>query len=139
MAGASLKSDDRIALWRSLFSALAGFIAFGAWAWFVNREYGPEVGVKAWWTQGSYSFVLTLIMTLIMEAVFKRSKSVVKTAVPVCLGVYATSWSVNWLAGTPDILQTIAPGAVISTVYTVTYCLGLRKLALARSNSPDPV
>mgnify|MGYP000300643463 CR=1 FL=1 len=114
---------------RSLATAFAGFVGYGAWAYYVNAEHGMWVGVKALFTQGGYSFTLTLIMTLIMEKLYKKTGRVLATAIPICFGVYLTSFSINALAGTPNILQTIAPGAFISTVYTFVYLLSLKKIA----------
>lgn len=51
-----------------------------------------------------------------------------KTCVPVCIALYLSSWAVNFLAGTPNILLTILPGALLSSVYTFSYVGTLGKL-----------
>ena len=45
-----------------------------------------------------------------------------------CLILYSTSWGVNAFTGTPNILLTILPGAVVSTIYTVIYIIALNKV-----------
>ena len=108
---------------RSLLAATAGFVVYGSWGFFVNYAHGLTVALKAGITQGSYSFTLTLIMSLIMEGLFQLSerpkvKFSLTFFIP-CLLIYSTAWSIHTLAGTPEILLTILPGATISTLYTL--------------------
>lgn len=133
---------------RSLISAFTGFVGYGAWAFAVNQMHGWQAGVKAAGVQGSYSFAVTLIMTLLLESVYKRlfayyainktdtqknsasvrcstqriaKKPAIFTVVIVCLILYSSSWLINYLAGTPEIFNTVILGYIIGTVYTVLY------------------
>lgn len=90
-------------------------------------NHGSDMALRAALTQGIYSFVVTLILTGLMEWLFsylgkcsKRGRFYGST-VPVCLLLYLSSYSVNYLSGTPNILLTILPGAMFSTLYTFSY------------------
>jgi len=117
---------------RTTISALAAFIAYGLWAFYVNMDHGTNVGIKSALTQGSYSCVLTLSMAYITEWIYQLSSQqrfqLQATFIITCLLLYSTSWGINALLGTPEILMTIFPGAVIGTLYTFGYTLTLSKL-----------
>ncbi len=117
---------------RSLLAATAGFIVYGGWAFFINYDYGLPAALKAGATQGSYSFTLTLSLSFLMEWLFQLSRQprlqFSLAFITPCLLIYCTSWGVNVLTGTPEILLTILPGATISTLYTLSYTLALFKL-----------
>lgn len=72
-------------------------------------------------------------MNLLMERLYKQTGNVLQSGVPICLGVYITAYTVNALAGTPNILKTMAPGAFISTAYTFSYLLSLKQIASQES------
>ena len=90
---------------------------------------------KAGVVQGSYSFLLTLCMTLLLEVVFKLSTRVFNktqlinwtTIIICCIAVFSVSWGVNAAAGTPEILRTVILGYVIGSFYIVTYVYGLAR------------
>lgn len=117
---------------RGFLAAAGGFLIYGSWAFFINYEHGLPAAIKAGFTQGGYSFTLTLTMAFYMEWLFGLSGNpkwqFSLTFVTTCLLIYCTSWGVNALAGTPKIFLTILPGAVFSTLYTLTYTLALFKL-----------
>lgn len=124
---------------RSLISAAAGFIGYGFWAVLMNFEHGLPAGLKAGFVQGSYSFFLTLTMTLLIEGSFKRAYkttksilwSTVLTIVFICSLVFGGSWWINAAAGTPNILNTVLPGYIIGGAYSISYVFGLAKQAKA--------
>jgi len=117
---------------RGLLAAAAGFIVYGGWAYYINFSHGSNAALKALFTQGGYSFTLTLITAFIMEWLFQLSNKPVTrfclTFFITSLMLYSTSWSINAWAGTPEILWTILPGAIIGTLYTLSYTLTLFKL-----------
>ena len=119
-------------LLRGLLAAAAGFTVYGGWAYYINHSHGSSAALKALFTQGSYSFTLTLIMAFIMEWLFQLSSKPVTrfclTFFITSLFLYSTSWGINFWAGTPEILLTILPGAIIGTLYTLSYTLTLFKL-----------
>lgn len=122
-------------LQRSLISAFSGFFFYGSWAVFVNWSHGLMAAIKAGVVQGSYSFVLTLCMTLLLEFVFKLSNRVFNqillinwtTIIVCCTAVFSISWAVNAAAGTPEILRTVILGYIIGGIYIVGYVYGLAR------------
>ncbi len=116
---------------RSLLSAMARMLFYGAWAFYVNSAYGFSVAMKAGIIQGMNSFFLTFVMSIVMEQFFKCFSlallrflaTFLSSSILVCL----FSWTVNYLANTPEILMTILPGCIVSTVYAFSYTLALEK------------
>lgn len=124
------------AVQRSIISAAAGFFFYGGWAYLVNSSHGHWVALKAACVQGSYSFVLTLCMTLLLEGMFKvmsrwfENRLVINwvTIVTCCALIFSGSWIVNLMAGTPEILQTVILGYIIGGAYSASYVYGLAKV-----------
>lgn len=122
-------------LQRSLISAFSGFFFYGGWAVFVNWSHGLMVSIKAGVVQGSYSFILTLCMTLLLEIVFKLSNRLFNkaqlinwsTIIVCCIAVFSVSWGVNAAAGTPEILRTVILGYIIGGFYIIFYVYGLTR------------
>ncbi|MGK0463366.1 MAG: hypothetical protein ACJA0W_004232 [Candidatus Azotimanducaceae bacterium] len=119
-------------LQRSLISGVAGFIVYGGWGFWVNMSHGTEMGVMAGLIQGSYSFVLTLSMTIVMEYLMRMLAGFpgrqVITVGMVSVGTFAVAYSIQWLNSTPEILLTIIPGFLIGAVYSGVYVAGLSAL-----------
>ncbi len=117
---------------RSLAAGFAGFLVYGGWAFHVNSEYGHGSGIKAGIVQGSYSFILTLGATMLMEYLWTKLQS---TRSPVMLTLLAANlftltlaYTINWIFATPEILTTIAPGFLIGVLFTSSYVMALSKL-----------
>lgn len=118
---------------RSVVSAFAGLIGYGTWAYLVNSMHGMDVAFKAACVQGSYSFALTFIMTLMIEALYRIMVGVlgvtpsakVATIVLTCATLFSSSWWINAMAETPEIFSTVILGYIIGAIYTTTYVVGL--------------
>jgi hypothetical protein len=127
----SRRADSGIA--RSIIAGLAGFVAYGGWAYHVNAEYGLATGIRSGLVQGGYSFVLTLSTTLLMEQLLVSLSNIkgqiVITILTTCLITFSTAYLTHWLAKTPEILLTIAPGFLIGAGYTVIYVYSLSTLS----------
>lgn len=117
---------------RMAVSALFALLAYGAWAYWVNRGHGHQPAILAALTQGGYSLLLTLILSLVIEYLFRCLRALplgsYLLGLVTCLVLYTVSWAVNYWAGTPEIVMTLLPGAIIGTVYTWTYIATLRRL-----------
>ena len=122
-------------LQRSLLSALAGLLGYGVWAYLVNSPHGTTAAFKAACVQGSYSFILTFVMTLLIEVFYQlfarasRSPRLTSfaTIISVCGIIYTTSWWINVLAATPEIFDTVILGYVVGGIYTIGYVQGLAR------------
>ena len=130
---------------------IAGFLFYGGWALLANSgllsellpkemlinaagntEGGREAALLAGLTQGSYSFTVTLILALIVEWLFQRLSGWPLRSIWVfCVAfvvLVSTSAGVNIIAGTPNVVLTILPGLVVSSLYTLVYILALRRI-----------
>lgn len=132
----ALLRDSRI---RSLGAALAGLLAYGGWAWLANRMHGPDAALLAACTQGSYSFTITLLLNGVMEVLHGPRLRIGANTVfaATCLLLYASSWTVNAIVGTPEILLTVLPGWCLSTLYTWGYTRVLRAADRLAVNQPE--
>jgi len=117
---------------RILIPPITGFLFYGAWALLINSEHGWMPACKAALTQGSYSFIVTLILALLIEWLFVRLNGVKGRSLWVLLFAVLilaiTSSTLNFVAGTPNILWTILPGLLVSSVYSVLYIAALNRL-----------
>lgn len=126
---------------RSLISAAAGFVFYGAWAFWVNAVHGSMVALRAACVQGGYSFVLTLCMTVLLEGMFRFNSRVFNrrhiinwsTIILCCAVIFSGSWAVNAVAGTPEIFQTVILGYVVGGIYSASYVFSLARAQLPRS------
>jgi hypothetical protein len=115
---------------------IAGFLFYGAWAFLINFSHGWDSAITAAFTQGSYSFTITLVLALVIEFLFQRLSSTSITALWRNVWVFIagfslllfTSVGINLLTGTPEIIWTVLPGLTVSAVYTVIYILTLNKV-----------
>jgi hypothetical protein len=124
-------------LLRSTLAGIAGFIGYGGWAMFANSGYGSDVAMRSGIVQGTYSLILTFLMTLVTERLFERlgglSGGRVLTVTVVAGILFVSAYSIHMLVGTPEILMTILPGFVIGTIYTLVYVLGLSRATRSTS------
>lgn len=120
---------------RSLISSITGFLFYGSWAFWVNHTHGIEAAVKAACVQGSYSFSLTLVMTLLVESLYRLGMRLFEDQLLVrwstillsCGIIFSTSWTINMIAGTPEIFKTVILGYIIGGIYCFTYVQGLAR------------
>ena len=133
---AQTKSFNKLSpLQRSLISSSAGFIFYGAWAYWVNASHGSVIALKSACAQGGYSFLLTFCMTILLEAIFRFNSRVFSrervinwlTITVCCAIVFAGSWGINVAAGTPEIFQTVILGYIVGAIYSSMYVFGLSR------------
>ncbi|MFK7915669.1 MAG: hypothetical protein AB8B93_17260 [Pseudomonadales bacterium] len=120
---------------KSLISATAGALLYGGWGYYANSSAGTEMAMRTGIVQGSYSFVLTLSMTLLLEwgyGLLGRTRNGAIVTLAIVSGLmFSTAYALQYFAGSEAILMTILPGYVVGTIYAATY-LG----ALHRSPAP---
>jgi hypothetical protein len=115
---------------------IAGFLFYGAWAFFINFSHGWDSAITAAVTQGGYSFTITFVLALVIEFLFQQLSHTSIIALWRNVWVFIagfslllfTSVGINLLTGTPEIVWTVLPGLTVSAVYTVMYILALNKV-----------
>ncbi|MGD9967672.1 MAG: hypothetical protein AB7T59_14215 [Hyphomonadaceae bacterium] len=123
-----------------------GFIAMGAWAVFANRHHALAEALSAGLVQGIVSGVLTLFLKKSLErmsAMFLTAqgadegtgRNIAALIVPPMITaatILAILVAAHSLAGTPEILATIAVPWTVSTSYAILYNLRLWRQANGR-------
>lgn len=121
-----------------------GFLAMGAWAVFANRDHPIEQALLAGFVQGLISGTLTLFLKKGLErmsAMFFRSRNheggrnIAALIVPPLITATAIATilvTAHTLAGTPEVLTTIAVPFTVSTTYAILYNLRLWRAANGR-------
>ncbi|MEZ5994796.1 MAG: hypothetical protein R3C25_03505 [Hyphomonadaceae bacterium] len=111
------------------------FLAMGAWALFANRAHALPQALLAALVQGTISAVLTLFLKKFLEWVSARLRGLPALIVPPLItasAILAILVSAHTLAGTPEILATIAVPFTVSTSYAIVYNWGLWRRAHGR-------
>ena len=92
-----------------------------------------DVAMRAGFAQGTFSLVITFVMTIFTEWVYIRVGDVPGKLYAITgmisVTLFASAYSIHLFIGTPEILMTILPGFVIGTLYTFAYVTGLQKHA----------
>ncbi len=111
---------------RSTVAGVAGFAVYGGWAAYANLDHGSIIAMRSGLVQGSYSLVLTFLMSFATEELYKQLSVLWMTVAVVCLILFSTAYGIHHLVGTPEILMSILPGFVIGSIYTWVYVWGLQ-------------
>ena len=111
-----------------------GVVAMGGWAAFANRGHGLATMALAFVVQGTLSGGLTLILKRWLEWSFAHAFAALspwprRFLPPLisCLSIAAVLWTAHRLAGTPEILPTIAVPWSVSTLYAFVYTATLAR------------
>lgn len=125
---------------RGLLAATAAMLLQASWAAYANHAHGWQYSARAAVAQGASSFFMTFLITLVIEALFSLFKNypaplrLLLIFVLAVLTMLAMQIGVHLLAGTPELLLTIAPPATIGTGYCFFYTLG--RVYLGKSRKP---
>jgi hypothetical protein len=112
-----------------------GFLAMGAWAVFANRAHPLPQALLAGLVQGAISGLLTLFLKKFLEWFNARLKGMAALVLPPLITATAIATiltTAHTLAGTPEILATIAVPFTVSTSYAILYNLRLWRAAHGR-------
>lgn len=107
------------------------FVAMGGWAAFANREHGAGAMLLAFVVQGALSGLITLVMKRGLEAGHARLTGLSARVVPPlisCTVIAALLYGVHTLAGTPEVIRTIALPWTVSTLYAFVYVASLERI-----------
>jgi hypothetical protein len=104
------------------------FVAMGGWAAFVNRANGARAEMLAFLVQGALSAFLTLVLKTGLETAFLRLPPPLRRILPPVVSallILGLLTGVHSLAGTPEVLKTVAVPWTVSTIYAFVYVLSL--------------
>ncbi len=120
----------------NIISACLAFLLWGGWAYYVNELSQPGSGVVAGLTQGTSSFIMTLIMVHILTWLYHHfSAKILKLILPTLITVSISGsclLGVHLWMGTPEILSTIAPALSVALAFSsfTTYKINRVQLIL---------
>lgn len=106
------------------------FLAMGSWAAFANRGHAMPAPLLAFATQGALSAAITLCLKRGLEALARRLDGAAALIVPPLAAALASAsvlTLVHILAGTPEILRTIALPLTVVTSYAALYSRALTR------------
>lgn len=101
-----------------------GFLAMGAWAVFANRAHPLPQALLAGLVQGVISGTLTLFLKKFLEAMSARLSGAAALLAPPLITastILAILVGAHALAGTPELLATIAVPFTVSSSYAAVY------------------
>ncbi len=97
-------------------------------------KHGWQISLQAGLIQGSFSFAITLTLNSMLEAIYRRTLSKWFGFLACVLGQVGVATGIHHIAGTPEILPTIAPGAIIGSFYIYLYVNRLESLQVLESD-----
>ncbi len=106
------------------------FVAMGSWAAYANSAHPLPLPLIAGVVQGTLSALITLFLKRMIEALSARYPGTVGSWLPPLVAVLSSLTLlslVHWLAGTPEIIRTIAVPLSVTAVYATLYNLALRR------------
>lgn len=119
----------------SLFMAFAASVFFIFWGVYINWDFGTEAIIQVAATQGVISFVSTFLSSDALQRLYWTIKRFgLHGSINVLLGFFMINGLIflaHFLAGTPRILPTMAPGLVVSVFFCSAYTYRL-SLAFAK-------
>lgn len=126
-------------------AAILAFAFYGGWAMWVNWEHGLRPAVVALLVQGTASFTTTFVLATLVTFFYRRhcgpgGGQGVRLALPAALstGLVAIMLVLaHSVAGTPALLATIAPSAIIGFGYCIFCTHDLVRVERARVHQPS--
>jgi len=102
-------------------SALLAFILWGGWAYYVNDEFGSKSRILSSITQGTFSFIITLLMTKLIAYQYNiYPGKLFKIIFPPVITVSATGTLlvlIHIKVGTNSIFKTVYPALTVSLIF----------------------
>ncbi len=128
----------------NLISALLAFVIWGSWAYYVSAVLAAGEGrqVVSGLTQGTGSFVITLIMVHAITWLYRRlADHPLRLVLPTLITVSVTGSCLtvaHILVGTDRIAQTIAPGLSVAFAFSLFVTAKLRRSEWCDEPTEDP-
>jgi len=112
----------------SMVHVAVAFLAMGGWAVFANRAHALPKPLVAGLVQGALSGVITLVLKRMIEAIAARLGGIASLVLPPLIAValsLAILTTMHTLAGTPEILATMALPLGVTALYSILYAAAL--------------
>lgn len=104
------------------------FLLMGGWAAYANSAHPMPRPLIAGLVQGCLSALITLGLKRMLEALARRLTGAAALILPVLAAAVLSAAllsAVHTLAGTPEVLRTIAVPVTVTTLYAASYTLAL--------------
>lgn len=101
-----------------------GFLLMGSWAAFANRGHPMPAPLVAGLVQGTLTAIITLGLKHMVEALARRlsgAAAVVLPGIAACALSATLLSTIHTLAGTPEVLATLAVPTTVATCYAFLY------------------
>ncbi len=108
----------------SLVHVAVAFVAMGGWAFLANRAHAFPHPLVAGLVQGALSGIITLVLKRMIEAIALHLAGGASLVAPPLVAValsLAILTTIHTLAGTPEILATIALPVGVTALYSTVY------------------
>jgi hypothetical protein len=115
---------------RPLVHMGAGFLLMGGWAFLANLGHPMPAPLVAGLVQGTLTALITLGLKRMVEGIVARTSGWAAVLLPplaACAVSVTLLATIHRLAGTPEVLRTLALPATVSTLYALLWALRLRE------------
>jgi hypothetical protein len=107
----------------NIISALAAFVVWGGWAYYINDTGTENVRVISAATQGVSSLIITLALVKLVSLIFNRlPRKILSVFIASVISVTCSGScliAVHYLIGTPEIVSTVSPPLLVA----FSFCL----------------
>jgi hypothetical protein len=114
-----------------LLSALAAFLIWGGWAFYINDGLGPGVRFTSGLAQGTASTIITMVMVRSVTKIYRQlPDSILRLILPGIITVSITGSAlafIHYMVGTPRIISTISPVLTVAFAFCVYTAYKLHK------------
>jgi ABC-type antimicrobial peptide transport system permease subunit len=131
MTNNASKNNPRTSRLFNVLSAMCAFMLWGCWAYYVNGSTDFTKGLISGLTQGTASFIITLVMIHVVTWFFNHLPGnflqlPLAAFFTVCItGICLVG--IHWLVHTPHIFYTIAPALSVAFAFCWYTAYKLRK------------
>lgn len=121
---------------RTSVAALAGFLAYGSWAYYINGGSSEPLALRSGLVQGGYSFLITLLFSGSMELLIRRIRIYPRffsVLIPSII-LFFLSYLIHFINETPKPISTLLPSYCMSILTAIGYVLFLDSLSKERNS-----
>jgi hypothetical protein len=115
---------------RGLAHMGAGFLLMGGWAVVANHGHPMPAPLVAGLVQGTLTALITLGLKRMVEGIAARTSGLAAVVLPplaACAVSVTLLGTIHRIAGTPEVLRTLAMPATVSTLYALLWALRLKE------------